>query len=230
MEPAFWLERWARGETGFHLPAVNPYLPRHWPALELRPGARVLVPLAGKSVDLLWLREQGHDVVAIELSPLAADAVFAALGAAPRITREAGFECRRVPGLCFLVGDFFAATPALVGRVDAVYDRAALVALPPPAREAYARHLCALQSPAARTLLVGFEYPQQQMQGPPFAVDEAEVRALFGATHEIHTLAREDILAQEPRFQARGVTALAERIYALRRRRENDADLSGIMG
>ncbi len=229
MEPAFWLERWARGETGFHLPTVNPYLPRYWPALALRPGARVLVPLAGKSVDLLWLRDQGHEVVAVELSPLAADALFATLGATPRVTREAGFELRRVPGLSFIIGDFFATTPALVGRIDAVYDRAALIALPPPAREAYARHLCALQAPGAGTLLVGFEYPQPQMQGPPFAVHEAEVRALFGATHGIRTLACEDILAQEPRFQARGVTALAERIYALRRRCENDADLSGIM-
>jgi thiopurine S-methyltransferase len=218
MEPASWLERWARGETGFHLPTVNPYLPRYWPALELQPGARVLVPLAGKSVDLLWLRERGHEVVAVELSPLAADALFAGLGVTPTCTQEDGFEIRRVPGLSFHIGDFLAATTALIGQIDAVYDRAALIALPPSVRAAYAGHLSALQAPGARTLLVGFEYPQQQLQGPPFAVHAAEIRALFGATHEIRTLACEDILAQEPRFQARGVTALAERVYALRRR------------
>jgi len=218
METSFWLERWARGETGFHLPAVNPYLPRYWPGLEVPPGARVLVPLAGKSMDLLWLRERGHELVAIELSPLAADALFASLGVAPTCSYADGFEIRRVPGLSFYVGDFFATTPALIGPVDAVYDRAALIALPAPARAAYAGHLGALQAPGARTLLVGFEYPQQELQGPPFAVHEAEVRALFGATHEILTLACEDILAQEPRFRGRGVTALVERVYALRRR------------
>jgi len=218
MEPTFWLERWARGETGFHLPDVNPHLRRHWPALGIPRAARVLVPLAGKSVDLLWLRDQGHEVVAIELSPLAADAVFASLGVTPTCTREAGFEVRRVPGLSFYIGDFFAVTPTLINGVDAVYDRAALIALPAADRPAYARLISTLQAPGARTLLVGFEYPQHQMQGPPFAVHAPEVAALFGATHEIRTLACEDILAQEPRFQARGVTSLVERIHALRRR------------
>ena len=218
MDPAFWLERWGRGETGFHLPTVNPHLMRHWPALGLAPATRVLVPLAGKSVDLVWLRERGHEVVAIELSPLAADAVFATLGVTPPRTRCGAFESLAAPGLRFLIGDFLAATPADVGPIDAVYDRAALVALPAHARQAYARVLTSLQVVGTRTLLIGFEYPQAELKGPPFAVDEEEVRKLFGATHAIDVLERVDILDEEPRFRARGISRLHERVYALRRR------------
>jgi len=215
MEPSFWLERWARGETGFHLPAVNPYLLTYWPRLQLPRGARVLVPLSGKSVDLPWLRAEGFKVTAIDVSPLAADAVFSALGETPLRTCQGAFEVLEIPGLRFLVGDFFAATPTLVGQVDAIYDRAALIALPPDRRPAYAAQLNALQGPGARGLLVGFEYPQAEMNGPPFAVHEAEVRALFGATHAIETLVRVDILDTEPRFRARGVSSLVEHVYTL---------------
>ena len=65
MEPDFWLERWSEGRIGFHLPRVNPHLERHHDVLS--PRCRVLVPLAGKTLDLWWLREQGHEVTAVEL-------------------------------------------------------------------------------------------------------------------------------------------------------------------
>lgn len=218
MQPDFWLERWTRGETGFHLPTVNPHLTRHWPTLGLARGARVLVPLAGKSVDLLWLRAAGYDVIAVELSPLAADAVFDALGETPTRRRRGACEELCVPGLSFLIGDFFATTVGDLGLIDASYDRAALVALPAASRPAYARHLAALLPAGARGLLIGFEYPQAELAGPPFAVDENEVRALFGASHAIAVLDCVDILDQEPRFRARGLSRLHERVYALNRR------------
>lgn len=218
MDADFWRTRWARGETGFHLPEVNPHLRRHWARLALGAGARVLVPLAGKSVDLGWLREQGCEVIAVELSPLAAAAVFEALGETP--TRRRCGECDEwaAPGLRFLVGDFFALTPSAVGPLDASYDRAALVALPASLRAAYVERLAALLPPGARGLLIGFEYPQAELNGPPFAVDESTVRTLFAATHDIEVLDCVDILDEEPRFRARGMSRLHERVYALTRR------------
>ncbi|MGE3774914.1 MAG: thiopurine S-methyltransferase [Gammaproteobacteria bacterium] len=218
MDADFWLERWRRGETGFHLPTVNPHLVRHWPGLGLAPGARVLVPLAGKSVDLAWLREQGCEVVAIELSPLAAEACFAALGVEPRRRRLGAFDEWAMPGLRFLIGDFFAATREQVGPIDAFYDRAALVALPPAARAAYVVQLLELARDTARGLLVGFEYPQGELAGPPFAVEEPEVRALFEPQCDVRVLEHLDILDAEPRFKARGVTRLHERVYLIARR------------
>ena len=218
MEPGFWLERWERRETGFHLPDVNPHLTAYWPALALPAGSRVLVPLAGKSVDSLWLMARGHDVVAVELSPVAAEAFFAEAGLAPHRTSADGFVRYGGPGIEYLVGDFLTANPAVVGRVDAVYDRAALVALPSSMRLEYARRLSALQRAGTTGLLVTFEYEQAQMTGPPFAVPLAEVHTLFGATHHIDELATVDILDQEPRFKAKGLRALCERVFRLERR------------
>lgn len=220
MDATFWLQRWERGETGFHLGAVNPHLERHFPALGLAPGARVLVPLAGKSLDLAWLRERGCEVVAIELSPRAAEACFDGIGEVPRRRALRGGEEWAIAGLRFLVGDIFAFTAADIGPLDAFYDRAALVALPPDLRPAYVAHLAALTRAGAQGLLVGFEYPQAELQGPPFAVEEAEVRRLYGACYDVAVLAAVDILDDEPRFKARGVTRLHERIYRLTRRHD----------
>jgi thiopurine S-methyltransferase len=62
------------------------------------------------------------------------------------------------------------------------------------------------------------EYEQSQMKGPPHAVLESEVQGLYGAQHDIATLERLEVLADYPRMIERGVTALAERVYRLKRR------------
>ena len=76
MTPDFWIERWQKGETGFHQEAGNDLLPKHWPSLALAPRSTVFVPLCGKSFDMVWLAAQGHRVVGVELSPLAVDDFF----------------------------------------------------------------------------------------------------------------------------------------------------------
>lgn len=204
MEPQFWLERWQRNEIGFHQPAPNKALVRHWASLGLAPGARVFVPLAGKSLDMIWLAAQGHPVVGIEL---AAEAV--------RAFADENGPVDRVELRC---GDLFELGPASLGPIDAVFDRGSLVALPPPLRRRYAARLTGLSPPGTRTLLVTMEYDQSKMDGPPHAVPEAEVHALFGATHDIVLLERDAALDDFPRFAQRGVTSLAEASYRLTRR------------
>ena len=66
-----------------------------------------------------------------------------------------------------------------------------------------------------RILLVAFDYPQEQMSGPPFAVTEAEVRALYGEFADVRLLATEDVLDENPRFRQRGVSRLVENIFLL---------------
>jgi len=204
MEPQFWLERWQRNEIGFHQAAPNEALTSHWATLGLAPGARVFVPLAGKSLDMIWLAAQGHHVVGIEL---AADAV--------RAFADENGPVDRVELRC---GDLFELDPASLGRIEAVFDRGSLVALPPPLRQRYAAKLSELSPSGTRTLLVTMEYDQSKMNGPPHAVPEPEVQALFGNTHHIELLQRDDALADFPRFAQRGVTSLAEACYRLTRR------------
>lgn len=218
MEHDFWHARWARGETGFHLPAVNPALVRHLPALQLSPGARVFVPLCGKSQDLHFLADQGARVTGIELSPIAVEAFFAEQCLAPACETQGALEAFTAGPIRVFLGDFFRLDAARLGPVDAVFDRAALVALPPEMRPAYATHLAALVQPGARLLLVSFDYPQQEMAGPPFSVPQAEIRSLFGPHFDIAPLGREDILAREPRFRERGLSRLVETCWLLLRR------------
>jgi len=127
------------------------------------------------------------------------------------------FDVYEAPGLQLFRGDFFALTPVLLGPIAAVYDRAALISWVPELRAAYVAHMNALTNPGTQTLLVTMEYAQQEMKGPPFSVDAEEVHRLYARHHEIRPLARQDILANEPRLRSRGVTQLHEACYLLTR-------------
>lgn len=218
MQTDFWLARWERGETGFHLDAVNPWLQKQFAALQVSRGDHVLVPLCGKSHDLRFLADQGCRVTGSELSPLAVEAFFREQGLVPSVRALDDGTAYMHDDLQVLCGDFFALDAERLGRVDAVFDRAALVALPPAMRRDYAAKLLSLLPAGARILLVCFDYPQAEMDGPPFSVPQAEVRALFGSQCDIAALGREDVLAREPRFRERGLTRLAETCWLLLKR------------
>lgn len=215
MKKEFWLERWAREETGFHENEVNAYLIQYWHELHLAHDSTVFVPLCGKSADLQWLRGQGHPVLGIELSGIAVQAFFRENGYLPKVLHSEKFERYEANGIRTLCGDFFDLGPEDMAGVKAVYDRAAMVALPLEMRERYVKHLLDILPHAAQILLVTFDYPQAEMQGPPFALSAEEVTALYREHAEIRLLEQIDVLAQNPRFQKRGLTRLQESIYLL---------------
>lgn len=215
MEPAFWIERWQRREIGFHQHDVNPELRRQWPALGIAAGGTVFVPLCGKSVDMLWLRAQGLRVLGIELAEQAVVEFFAERGLqAVRRVRH-GLPCHEADGIGLYHGDFFDLPAAALTEVAAAYDRAALIALPPPMRLRYARHLAAVLPPHAPILQLTMEYAQAELDGPPFSVGAGELQALYGDRYRLQALSRRDTLAQEPRFRERGLRALHEGCYLL---------------
>lgn len=216
MDGAFWLDRWKRGQIGFHQDKVLPLLAKHWPALELADSSRVLVPLCGKSLDMLWLAEQGHEVLGIELSSLAVQHFFEEAGLqAERFGSHLG-EHYRAGAIEIICGDAFAFGPEDLVGIDAVYDRAALIALPPSLRQVYADSIYRGLPSGCRGLLITLEYDQAQMEGPPFSVPQSEVETLLHVcTPEL--LERRDLLPHEPDFRARGLTALDTAVYALTR-------------
>jgi thiopurine S-methyltransferase len=215
MNPDFWHNRWQRGETGWHQGEIDRHLRELWPGLGLAAGTRVLVPLCGKTLDLLWLAGQGHRVLGVELSRLGVESFFAENGLTPEATDDRPFRRYRVDEIELLCGDFFDLEPRHLDDVGAVYDRAALIALPPGLRARYAAHLDALLPVAVPRLLITLEYDQERMAGPPFAVHPEEVRALFSPRHRISQLAGLDALDQSPGLRARGLEALTERVYRL---------------
>ena len=218
MHHDFWHERWLTGQTGFHQSTVHPLLERWWPSLDVPAGARVYVPLCGKSLDMAWLAGRGHPCRR-QRTELDRD---------PRVLRRRrslveqqaadGDYIRHAAGAFeILEGDALALTPQVTGPLGAFYDRAALVALPPGMREPYFATLAALLPQGASGLLVAFEYPQEMKGGPPFSVETAEIARLCSGRFSLRELERVDVLAGNPKFAELGIPALHEIAYALQR-------------
>lgn len=219
MDPEFWLKRWQEGATGFHLNRVTPLLAKYWPALGIAAGARVLVPLCGKSLDMTWLAAQGHAVLGIELAPLAVEQFFEEqnLRAAEH---DSPLGRHYVAGQIEIIcGDIFNLDAATLGSCAGVYDRGALVALPPEMRQRYVQHVYGALAPDYRGMLLTLEYDQAVMEGPPFSVPEPEIHALFGAHTQASPLNRMDILDKEPKFAERGLKTLESVAWRLDGRR-----------
>ncbi|QHD02515.1 thiopurine S-methyltransferase [Pseudomonas sp. S04] len=215
MQPEFWHKKWASNQIGFHLPQVNPYLQRHWPELAIPARARVLVPLCGKSLDLLWLAGQGHQVLGIELSQTAVEDFFSEQQLAPEVSDAGAFKVYRAGAIELWCGDFFALTARDVADCAALYDRAALIALPPPMRERYGAHLQQILPAELRGLLITLDYDQAQLPGPPFAVEDDEVRRSWGCFWRLYMLQEQDVLGESWKFLRAGVTRLVERVYRI---------------
>ena len=215
MEIDYWLERWKKKEIGFHQGSINPYLCQYWKELYLSKGAKVFVPLCGKSQDMLWLYEQGYKVLGVELSAIAVEAFFKKNKLIPDNICCNRFTHYETNSICILRGDFFDLERKDLAKVNAVYDRASLVALPQDKRGRYAHHLLRILSPGTQILLVTFDYPQLEMLGPPFSVSVSEVEDLFGKHSTICLLARLDVLDRYPRFYEQGVSKLYENIFLL---------------
>ncbi|MHA3903926.1 thiopurine S-methyltransferase [Castellaniella sp. WN] len=215
MDTDFWLQRWEHGQTGFHQSRVMPLLQKHWPGLGLPAGSRVLVPLAGKSLDVAWLAEQGHAVLAVELSPIAVERFFEEHALRPEIRTTPQGTSYRAGSIEFLCGDIFGLDAMSLARCAACYDRAALIALSPELRVRYARHVYGQLPAGCRTLLLTLDYPQEEMDGPPFSVPESEIRTLYGDRWRIERLETRDVLAQEPKFAERGVSRMNTCVFRL---------------
>lgn len=218
MEIDFWHRRWQKNEIGFHQERINLHLQSFWPSLDIKPPATVFVPLCGKSKDMVWLAEQGFEVLGIELSTIAIEDFFKENKLTPKIETGPLFKRYRSERITLLEGDFFDLQATDLDQVGAVYDRASLIAFPPDMRPRYTRHLCSLLPAGTLTLLISLEYPEHEMNGPPFSVHEGEVQQLFATEMHIEKLRELDVLQENPRFIQRGLSALREKVYKLTRR------------
>ncbi|MCS6884658.1 MAG: thiopurine S-methyltransferase [Acidobacteriota bacterium] len=201
MDAKFWQDRWEKGQIGFHLQTVNPHLIKWWPRLNLAPQTAVFVPLCGKTLDIPWLIKQGHYVVGVEISPVAIRQFLQENNLSARVTQNDKFERYEADSLCLLCGDYFDLQPEDVGNVSAVYDRAALVALPEKERFRYTAKLKTLLNKPSRMLLITLEYDQTARPGPPFSVPPQEVPKHYADLAEIKLLASHDVSNEFPDWQ-----------------------------
>lgn len=215
MDPEFWLGRWEEGRTNFHQDQVMPLLRKHWADLHIPSGSQVLVPLCGKSLDMVWLASQGYRVLGVELSPLAVQQFFDEHQLTP-MTHDSSQGRHYVAGdIEIICGDIFDISAKALAGCQGVYDRAALIALPEEMRRSYVDHVYNQLPAGCKGLLITLDYPQEQMSGPPFSVPDAEVQSLFHDRTRAREAERRDILQDEDKFKSNGVSRLDTVVYQL---------------
>jgi len=221
MDPDFWHGRWQEKQIGFHQAEPNKLLKIHWPALGLAPASRVFIPLAGKSVDMVWLAGRGHRIIANELSRIAVEEFFDEQELTPETRDDGEFTVFTAGPYEIWCGDIFALPDHVTAGIAAIYDRASLIALPTGMRRRYATKLGGLIHDAARSpspvrnLLITLEYDQSLIDGPPHAVLPDEIDKLFAKDWTIEKIAHEDGAAVSPKFAAAGIDNVGQTVYLL---------------
>lgn len=216
MEPNFWLEKWQKQEIGFHQDEVNLHLKANLSLLNLSTASHILVPLCGKSLDLVWLVEQGYKVTGVELSPLAVSSFF----------QQSQWEYHQVQQdnlsryisrdgqLSIIQGDFLQLDCSAIDPIDAIYDRAAMIALPPQLRKDYFSKVKELLSRRGQALVITIEYPVDGVEGPPFSVSQREIETYFSSDFSVKLLTRTAPTNLPSRFEEARIR-VEEKVYHL---------------
>lgn len=213
----FWTELWNEGRTSFHRDEVNPDLIKYWPELNLGPNASVLVPLCGKTLDMVWFIQQGIKVIGIELSEYAVQQFADENQLVLKQKNIGSIKQYFNEQISIWVADIFKLTPSLITPVDAIYDRAALIALPYKLRPIYVDTCLNWLKPGGGILLKTMSYNQEEMQGPPFSVHDEEVTELYKHCADIRCLS--SILntkdSSDPLFE-RGLKMVNDNVWYIR--------------
>lgn len=216
MDSQFWIKAWNEGRTAFHQDKVHGKLMKFFSEFGATPRQRILVPLCGKTKDLLWLHEQSLEVHGVELYEGAVKAFFTENNLAPvTTTRDADYTQYRFQNILISTGDFFK-LPG-VDAYDFIYDRASLVALPAEMRQDYAKVLRRVLKKKGKYLLIVYDYDQAKLDGPPFSVNESEIRNLFEKDFSIKLLESEAALQEGSRLSSLG-EGIKQNIYLLEKR------------
>ena len=217
MEHDFWHQAWSKADQpGWQQKNVNPYLVKHWADSGALSGEAVFVPLCGRTLDMQWLRDYGHHVIGIDLSVTALQDFCKQQSIDAVCERDGELTVFRAPGWTLYAGDFFKLQAAQISRVSRVYDRAALIALPPDMRKAYASHLQEILPGGSEIFTITIAYDQKMMKGPPFSVSDNEVLDHYDGAYEVQTLASASGPDQVGNLGARGLETLTETCFLLR--------------
>lgn len=189
MEADFWHKRWEDDHIPFHEGKPNTLLVRHLSVLDLSKGDRVFIPLCGKTKDFDWLIAEGYRTVGVELSEIAIQQLFEELKVTPTISIDGEHKHYCADGIDVFVGDIFELSADMLGPVDAIFDRAAMVAMPKSMRQRYVAQVAKISMNAPQ-LLTCFEYNQNLLEGPPFDVKQAEIEDLYDDIYDVSLLER----------------------------------------
>ena len=215
MEDQYWLNKWQTNDITFHEENINAELIAYISELKLKPGDNILIPLCGKTKDMLWLAEKGFHVIGIELSPIACSNFFTELNITPRITKQSTFIKYQHENIALLCGDLFNLTSSDLSNIRAIYDCKALIALPSELRKKYVNHLVACAGTNIKILLLTRE-TSCQITPPPYPINEGEVNLLYGSYFDVRLLKRMPITNISERLINKGYTEMIESVYLIK--------------
>ena len=213
MDKSFWEKRWKDKKVGFNQAQPNRFLVEYFPKLNLKPGSTVFVPLCGKSVDMMWLLNEGFNVVGAELDESACREFFEENKLEANVRKAGEYVFFEGEGITLIAGDFFSLTQEMTGSFDAIYDRAALIALPAEMRQRYVSKLGELSDPKTKVLLITYSYDQKQMSGPPFSVTQTEVSEHYADTFNLKQVYSGENPNIPAHLQAKGLRQTLDEVY-----------------
>jgi thiopurine S-methyltransferase len=207
----FWKDRWQSGNTPWHQAQIEQLLVRHFS----KSVKRAFVPLCGKTLDMLWLLQQGVAVVGNDLSEIACRDFFAENKIECQEEIRGRYKIFKAPSIELWAGDFFEMDVQDLGAVDFIYDRASLFALPPgEIRDQYVQQIKAIPSHSRlknfQMLVIGRKIEPPLAEGPPFSVLEEDIRAYF---EDVFSTERLESVARPSRSDIPGV--ITETAYRL---------------
>jgi thiopurine S-methyltransferase len=211
VDARFWHQKWENNDIAFHKNVANPLLIKHFDELSLEKESRIFLPLCGKTLDIGWLLSNGYSVAGAELSEIAIKQLFAELDIKPQIVKTEDIKRYSAKDIDIFVGDIFRLSNQMLGAVDAIYDRAALIALPEAVRNQYTAHLKMLTNNAPQ-LLICCEYDQTLMEGPPFSISDAEINRHYKDSYALTLLECEEVLGG-----LKGKCAATEKVWLLKK-------------
>tara|TARA_R110000850_G_scaffold54008_1_gene128976 strand:+ start:94 stop:747 length:654 start_codon:yes stop_codon:yes gene_type:complete len=215
MKSGFWHNCWERNKLGFHQDDVHPLLTQYFTDLILASDQHVFVPLCGKTHDMAYLAQYMR-VTGSELSDIACRDFFIDNDIEYQKQTFGEFKQYSADQLTLYQGDFFKLWADTINKVDWIYDRAALIALPPVMQVQYANHLQTFFSSNTRLFLVTVEFPSEQLTGPPFSLNSVDVKRLFSG-FSVECIANHEL--DNKRFAQRRfeVDYLREKLYIIKK-------------
>lgn len=187
MDKNFWLERWETNNIPFHLEQTNPSLLKYQHFFTAKTNNNIFLPLCGKTLDIKWFLSQNQNIIGVELSEKAVIELFENLGVNPKVSGLQDMKLYFTKNVAIYVGNIFSLTKELIGNIDYIYDRAALVALPKEVRIKYTSHLMNITN-SAEQLLITYNYDQTLMDGPPFSLSHNEIETHYSKRYSIKIL------------------------------------------
>lgn len=214
MEREFWLERWEMNQIGFHKDQFNQNLLNHFSKLLLKEDDHILVPLCGKSLDMIWLAKQGLKVTGIELSEIAIKEFFTENKLDYSVEELGAFKKYTSHNITLLEGDIFDLSTDMLDPIDGVYDRASTVALPDKLRSRFLDKLKEL-NPQLNILMVLFNYNQELVNGPPFSVSDEFILSHFDKSY-LSLLESKKLEKMNPKFDEASAEVL-EKVFLIKK-------------